>query len=141
MAIRKFLKEIGAKIFPATNKDPSSGASQQQQFSGTPAGQQQSTGRSQQPSGRPAPRDSDESSEIILEYLRVQCGDEVPVDLLVAYDEAEGTVVLEGTVADEEQRERLVQLAGNIQGVEKVDDRLTVAGKSGTQKDSSSPSR
>jgi osmotically-inducible protein OsmY len=140
MAIRKFLRELGEKILPSSKKEKS-GDNQQQQFSGNTPGQQQSTGRSQQPAGRPAPRGGDdEASEIILEYIRVQCGSEVPVDLLVAYDEAEGTVVLEGTVPNEEQRERLVQLAGNIQGVEKVDDRLTVA-RSGAQKDSSPQTR
>ncbi|GIV60059.1 MAG: peptidoglycan-binding protein LysM [Rhodothermaceae bacterium] len=45
-------------------------------------------------------------------------------ELTVTY--AEGTVILTGTVADQAAREKAVLLAGNVQGVEKVDDRLTI---------------
>ncbi|NNF04782.1 MAG: peptidoglycan-binding protein LysM [Rhodothermales bacterium] len=38
----------------------------------------------------------------------------------------DGTVTLGGYVADQAAREKAVLLAGNIKGVEKVDDRLTI---------------
>ncbi len=37
-----------------------------------------------------------------------------------------GTVILTGSVADQAAREKAVLLAGNVKGVEKVDDRLTI---------------
>jgi hypothetical protein len=131
MAIRKFLKDIGEKILHlGKGTEP---GKQQQQFSGTPAGQQQSTGSAAAKGGAPQSRDQ-ENAGLILEYIHLQVGDEVPVDLAVMFDEAEGTVILEGTVPDEETREALVKAAGNIQGVEKVDDRLqTKKGKSSQQ--------
>ncbi|ARA94287.1 peptidoglycan-binding protein LysM [Rhodothermaceae bacterium RA] len=38
----------------------------------------------------------------------------------------DGTVILTGSVADQAAREKAVLLAGNVKGVEKVDDRLTI---------------
>ena len=45
-------------------------------------------------------------------------------NLKVTFDD--GTVTLQGSVADQATREKAVLLAGNVKGVEKVDDRLTV---------------
>lgn len=42
------------------------------------------------------------------------------------FHEDDGLVILGGTVRDEETRELIVQTAGNIQGVERVDDRMTL---------------
>lgn len=41
--------------------------------------------------------------------------------------EGEGTVVMEGTVRDQDTREKAVLIVGNVEGVERVDDRLRVA--------------
>jgi len=44
----------------------------------------------------------------------------------VKVDVDDSTVVLEGWVQDQADREKAVLLAGNVDGIEKVDDRLTV---------------
>jgi osmotically-inducible protein OsmY len=131
MAIRKFLKHAGEKILHLGKGNDQ--GKQQQQYSATPTGQQQSAGRADAQGSAPPSRDR-ENAGLILEYIRLQVGDEMPVDVVVMFDEPEGTVILEGTVPDEESREAVVKAAGNIQGVEKVDDRLqTKKGKSWPQ--------
>jgi nucleoid-associated protein YgaU len=45
-------------------------------------------------------------------------------DLKVAFDD--GTVTLHGTVSGQPVREKVVLLAGNVRGVEKVDDQLDI---------------
>ncbi|GIV58599.1 MAG: peptidoglycan-binding protein LysM [Bacteroidetes bacterium] len=63
-----------------------------------------------------------EAEEIQAE-IQQKLADQVE-ELTVTY--AEGTVILTGTVADQAAREKAVLLAGNVKGVEKVDDRLTI---------------
>lgn len=41
--------------------------------------------------------------------------------------EGNGTVVMEGTVRDQDTREKAVLIVGNVEGVERVDDRLRIA--------------
>ena len=41
--------------------------------------------------------------------------------------EGSGTVVMEGTVRDQDTREKAVLIVGNVEGVERVDDRLRIA--------------
>ena len=47
--------------------------------------------------------------------------------LNVTFDGASGTVQVEGQAPDQATREKIVLLAGNVEGVEQVDDRITVA--------------
>ena len=47
--------------------------------------------------------------------------------LNVQFDGASATVTLEGQASDQATREKIVLLAGNVSGVERVDDRITVA--------------
>jgi hypothetical protein len=119
MAIRKFIEEIGEKILPARrNAIPVAGG--QQQAGGGTAGQQ----------GSGEPRQfiwgvgADESAQAVRRYLQTRRNFVAPSDLVVMFDELDGVVILGGTVRDEETRELVVQAAGNIQGVERVDDRM-----------------
>jgi nucleoid-associated protein YgaU len=60
----------------------------------------------------------------ILDYMAVQ---KLPVEkLTVLYESAKATVTVSGSVPDQQTREKVVLCCGNIQGVEHVDDRLTV---------------
>ncbi|KFE47520.1 peptidoglycan-binding protein LysM [Pseudomonas congelans] len=43
------------------------------------------------------------------------------------------TVIVKGEVSSQEEREKIVLTLGNIHGVEKVDDQMTVAGGAGTE--------
>lgn len=47
--------------------------------------------------------------------------------LNVTFDGATATVTVEGQAPDQATKEKIVLLAGNVAGVEKVDDRVTVA--------------
>lgn len=68
--------------------------------------------------------DSGKEAESIETNIRTALGDRVE-NLRVDYDD--GTVTLSGTVASEAAKQKAVLLAGNIKGVEKVDDEgLTV---------------
>lgn len=49
-----------------------------------------------------------------------------PSDLAVAFDAATSTVTVSGTAADQATKEKILIAAGNVRGVEKVEDRLTV---------------
>lgn len=46
-----------------------------------------------------------------------------------------GTVIVEGKVSSQEEREKIVLILGNIHGVEKVDDQMTVEGSAGAESD------
>lgn len=118
MAIRKFIEEIGEKILPSRrgNKFPL----QQQQHSGSAApgqfGQYDSS----------VGGELGECAEAIRRHIQSRQGYNAPSDLIVLFQEDDGLVILGGTVEDEETRELIVQTAGNIQGVERVDDRMTL---------------
>lgn len=71
---------------------------------------------------------NEEVSESIRRYLLSLRGYNPPSDLVVIYDDTDAVAILGGTVRDEETRARLVEAAGNIQGVEKVDDRMVSRG-------------
>ena len=75
-------------------------------------------------SWRLKPWDFRTRSESIRRYLLSLRGYIPPPDLVVAYDDIDAIAILGGTVLDEETRARLVEAAGNIQGVERVDDRM-----------------
>jgi nucleoid-associated protein YgaU len=48
-------------------------------------------------------------------------------DLKVAFDPATDTATVSGEAADQATREKIVLCCGNVEGVDKVDDRMTVA--------------
>ena len=67
---------------------------------------------------------NEEISESIRRYLLSLRGYTPPSDLVVVYDDLDAVAILGGTVRDEQTRARIIEAAGNIQGVEKVDDRM-----------------
>ena len=67
---------------------------------------------------------AEESSESIRRYILYRAGYIAPADLVVIYDETDDVAIIGGTVRDDSAREAIIQIAGNIQGVEKVDDRM-----------------
>lgn len=127
MAIRKFIEEIGEKILP-TRRQPLPVARQQQQQPGR-------TGMGQQGSGEPRHFiwgvGADESAQAVRRYLQTRRNFIAPSDLVVIFDEMDGVVILGGTVRDEVTRELIVQAAGNIHGVERVDDRMVTYAEAG----------
>ena len=67
---------------------------------------------------------TDPAGEAIINYIRAQ-NLEVD-DLQVHFDAPTSTVKVSGTAKDQETKEKVVLCCGNIEGVEKVDDRLKV---------------
>jgi len=104
MAIRKFIEEIGEKILPTRRMN-------------FPVGREQQTVA------------SDESSEAIRRYLASRRDFVTPSDLVVFFDESTDVVIIGGTVRDERTREMIVEAAGNIHGVERVDDRMVTTAR------------
>jgi hypothetical protein len=69
-----------------------------------------------------------ESSESIRRYILYRAGYIAPSDLVVIYDETDDVAIIGGTVRDDRAREAIIEIAGNIQGIEKVDDRMVSRG-------------
>ena len=122
MAIRKFIEEIGEKILP-TRRNALPVAERQQQ--------QQSSGARGQMGAAPrhyiAGVSVEESAQAIRRYLQTRREFDAPSDLVVLFNEMDAVVILGGTVRDEATREAIVQAAGNIHGIERVDDRMVQA--------------
>lgn len=76
----------------------------------------------------PTPVNVDEANrkagEAIEAYIRAQNLD--ATGLAVAFDGATGTVSVSGVAPDQETREKIVLCCGNVEGVEKVNDQMTV---------------
>ena len=120
MAIRKFIEEIGEKILP-TRRNVFPVGKRQQSQSSPGAGAQQGWG---QPRHYISGVGADASAQAIRRYLLTRREFTAPSDLMVVFDEMDAIVVLGGTVRDERTRELIIQAAGNIHGVERVDDRM-----------------
>lgn len=63
---------------------------------------------------------------LVLEYIRDRVED-VPHDLVAAYDARTACVILQGRVDGQPMRDRIVEVARGVPGVAKVDDRMTIA--------------
>jgi osmotically-inducible protein OsmY len=155
MAIFDFLRNKGKKLLGSSrsqggaqsgsgSKSGSGDPRQQQQFSGN-TGQQQfsgasrgsgsspgsasgsSPGASQQRQGSAASTQQD--SNAIREHIMSQDDVSAPDDLVVMFDADDGVVIIEGTVPDEDTAEAIVLIAGDIDGVCAVDDRMSVQGQ------------
>jgi hypothetical protein len=130
MAIRKFIEEIGEKVLPARRKTPSTGLyGGRQQQQGAPGRQAQfgSGAAWKSPFSNSFAEAENECAVAIRKYLASREDLSAPSDLVVFFNELDDVAILAGTVRDEETRDLIVQAAGNIQGVEKVDDRMTIA--------------
>jgi osmotically-inducible protein OsmY len=82
-----------------------------------------------------APGNIDQAgSDAIRDHIMSMDDVDAPDDLVILFDADEGTVIIEGTVDDDDTAELIVLVAGNIEGVEHVDDRMTnsVAGEHGS---------
>src|SRR5262245_26268916 len=124
MAIRKFIEEIGEKVLPARRNA----------FPVAPQQQAQGSWQRQMGSSSPQPDkhwfiggvDVTESGNAIRRYLQTRREFEAPSDLVVFFNEMDAVVILGGTVRDAQTREMMIEAAGNIHGVERVDDRTTL---------------
>ena len=121
MAIRKFIEELGEKILPTRRHALPVAERQQQQQSAMAAGQLGT-----------APHyiagvSVEESANAIRRYLQTRREFNAPPDLVVVFNEMDAVVILGGTVRDEATREAIVLAAGNIHGVERVDDRMVLS--------------
>jgi osmotically-inducible protein OsmY len=123
MPIRKFIEEIGEKVLPA-HRNAVRGGRQQQQFSWSSPTQHGSSDLWQSPFSNSRLPGDNECAEAIRRYIVSRPGLAAPGDLTVLFHEDDGFVILAGTPRDEKTREFIVQVAGHIQGVERVDDRM-----------------
>jgi len=130
MTIRKFIEEMGEKILPARRGNVFRATRQQEQSAGGPSGQQgdraSSAGNAAFGTAFTAMNDV-ECAEAIRRHIQSRRGFVAPSDLVVFFNADDGVAVLGGTVRDDETRELVVRTAGNIQGVEIVDDRMMLA--------------
>jgi hypothetical protein len=124
--IRKFIEEIGEKVLPPRRR-PLRVDRQQQQFGNGGTPQYGSREAWQSPFSNAFAGVENECAVAIRRYLATREEFTVPSDLVVLFNELDDLVILAGTVRDEKTRDAIVQAAGNIQGVERVDDRLTVS--------------
>lgn len=69
-----------------------------------------------------------ESSESIRRHIMSCRGYVPPSDLVVIFDDTDDVAIVGGTVRDDATREKIIEVVGNIQGVEKVDDRMVSKG-------------
>lgn len=68
---------------------------------------------------------NDTAGQAIEKYIAAQNLRAENLD--VKFDGASGTVVVSGTAPDQATKEKILLCCGNVSGVEKVDDRMTVA--------------
>lgn len=100
MSLMSFMKEAGEKLF--------GGASAQ---AATPASNPEAANQA--------------ASDAILTYIRAQ---NLNADnLSVKFDGASSAVTVSGQAPDQETREKILLCCGNVAGVDKVNDELTVA--------------
>ena len=123
MAIRKFIEELGEKVLPTRRHSLPVAKQQQQQQTGV-AGQLGSS-----PRHYIGGVSVEESAHAIRRYLQTRREFHAPTDLVVLFNEMDAVVIVGGTVRDEAMREAIVQAAGNIHGVERVDDRMVTAAR------------
>lgn len=106
MGILSFIRDAGEKLF---------------------GGQAQAAQPSAQPAAAPAadPQAANATAAKAIRDFIAASGLDTS-GLNVGFDGASATVTLEGQAADQATKEKIVLLAGNVSGVEKVDDRITV---------------
>lgn len=112
MALHKFIEEIGENVLPqrcAARRGTAVSGPWESPFSNTHRTVEH------------------ECAQAIRRHVIERTGPVAPVDLIVLFNENDGVVTLAGTVLDEDARQLAVQVAGNIRGIERVDDRLTLA--------------
>ena len=117
MSLFTFLKNAGEKLFGGQDAEAAKPPPAPSASTGTSAGTTTGTD--------PAPSGAQRAAEAIAGYVQTL---QLPVkNLQVSYDAASATVTLRGEAADQATREKAVLACGNVAGVEKVKDELTVA--------------
>jgi len=107
MGVLSFIREAGEKLFGRGEaKAPGAGETRAASASGD------------------ADADDRKAAQAITDYIHAMKLD--AEDLNVAFDGADETVTVSGTVADQATREKILLCCGNVAGVAKVVDRLTV---------------
>ena len=114
MSIVSFIQDAGEKLFKRPGTAPAA----------TPASQAPKRG-----ANPAAPADVDALNRDAAEAIRRYLGAKgMPADALhVGYDGATSTVTVSGPVPDQDTREKIVLLAGNVANVHHVNDQLSVA--------------
>ena len=113
MSLFTFLKNAGEKLFGGQDAQAATPAPAPSAGTGTAAGK------------APPPSGAQRAAEAIAGYVQTL---QLPVkNLQVSYDASSATVTLRGEAADQATREKAVLACGNVAGVEKVNDELTVA--------------
>ena len=107
MGLMSFIKEAGEKLF-GKDKAPAAGA--------PPAGQ---------PDAGNEVAANQAASDAIVDYIRAMKLD--AEGLSVRYDGAASEVTVSGMAADQQTKEKILLCCGNVAGVAKVNDELTVA--------------
>ena len=67
---------------------------------------------------------------LILEELRARAPFHVPRDLVVTYDESDGTARLHGAVPDEAMRGTILAIVRDVPGVKRIEDELRLVPRS-----------
>ena len=113
MSIISFIKEAGEKLFGTHAAAPAAPAATKPTEADVAALQQK------------AAADAEKAGKAIEAYIASQG---LKADgLNVEFDGLAGTVTVSGTAPDQETKEKIVLCCGNVQGVSKVNDLLTVA--------------
>lgn len=112
MGLFSFIKDAGEKFLER-------GRAGGQAHAATPQASQQAT-----PAADPAQANAT-AAKAIRDYITATGLDASGLD--IEFDGASATVRVRGQVADQATREKVVLCCGNVAGVERVDDQLTVA--------------
>lgn len=112
MGLLSFMKEAGEKLLRAGHPKAQAGQAPGEQ--GVPGGTPQPDLRAKE----------QELEQAIRDYIAVQ---QLPVDGVdIAYDSANATVTVSGSVPDQQAKEKILLCCGNVQGVAHVNDELQV---------------
>ena len=104
MGLISFLKDAGRKLFEKPTKTPT---------------ESETTSSSASSKGG-----DDAAADAIMAHIRAQKLD--ATGLTVLFDGKTSTVTVYGVAPDQATREKIVLLAGNVEGVENVNDQMTV---------------
>lgn len=117
MSLVSFLKEAGEKLFGGREAKAAEPAASSASAGPTVAERVESLNAT--------------ASQAIQQYVEQQ---KLPIkNLQVTYDGGSSTVTVRGEAADQATREKAVLACGNVQGVAKVQDEMTVAQASGAE--------
>jgi nucleoid-associated protein YgaU len=116
MGLISFIRDTGEKLFGKDKAEPAAAATTGEGSSGAAGNSGTAAGASSQNAA---------AGKAIEDYITAM---NLPArDLKVSFDPASATVQVSGEAPDQATREKIVLCCGNVTGVEKVDDQMTVA--------------